>query len=221
MKRTILLALRLSVRFAVAAVRLRPRHAATGPCGAARPTATWSRTMKGIPDHLGRQDQEEREVDGGARLAELRQSRGGGRPGLRRHQQRTGAQSQGARRPRRADVLPRIGRQVSLAAHQRQAGRGPRQRLAVSGRLLLAAGGRRPPLLRHQPLRAGLPGYARRRQRRRQGHLEVRHDGGGRLAAAQHVELVAGLLRRSDLRQHLQRPGREPRAHSVAARARR
>ena len=46
-----------------------------------------------------------------------------------------------------------------------------------------------------------------RRQRRRQGHLEVRHDGGGRLAAAQHVQLVAGLLRRSDLRQHLQRPG--------------
>ena len=38
-------------------------------------------------------------------------------------------------------------------------------------------------------------------------------------SAAQHVELVAGVLRRSDLRQHLQRAGREPRAHPVAARA--
>ena len=68
-------------------------------------------------------------------------------------------------------------------------------------------GGRRSPLLRHQSLRAGLPGYARRRQRRREGDLEVRHDGGGRLAAAQHVQLVAGFLRRPDLRQHRQRPG--------------
>ena len=39
--------------------------------------------------------------------------------------------------------------------------------------------------------------------------------------AAQHGQLVAGHLRRSDLRQHLQRPGREPRQHPVAARRRR
>ena len=41
----------------------------------------------------------------------------------------------------------------------------------------------------------------------REGHLEVRHDRGGRLVAAQHVELLAGFLRRSGLRRHRQRPG--------------
>ena len=38
--------------------------------------------------------------------------------------------------------------------------------------------------------------------------------------AAQHVELLAGLVGRPALRQHHQRPGREPREHPLAARAR-
>ena len=49
--------------------------------------------------------------------------------------------------------------------------------------------------------------------------LGVRHDGGGRRLSAQPVELVAGRLGRPDLRQHVERPGREPRQHPVAARA--
>ena len=108
---------------------------------------------------------------------------------------------------------------------------GPRQRLAVPGRLLVAARRGQPPLLRQQPRRGLVPRHQRlpRRQERRPGHrreadrparrrrhLVVRHDGGGRLLPAQHVELVAGHLRRSDLRQHLERPGREPRPHPVA-----
>ena len=36
------------------------------------------------------------------------------------------------------------------------------------------------------------------------------------VVSAQHVELVAGRLRRPDLRQHVERPGREPRQHPVA-----
>src|SRR5881396_2806157 len=64
-----------------------------------------------------------------------------------------------------------------------------------------------------------VPGCERRWQGRRESHLEVRHDGGSRLFAAQHVELFAGLLRRSHLRQHLQRAGRKPRPHTVAARS--
>ena len=87
-------------------------------------------------------------------------------------------------------------------------------------------------LLRQQPRRGLVPRHQRlpRRQerrpvtdekltgRRRRRDLDVRHDGGGRLVPAQHVELVAGHLRRSDLRQHVERPGREPRPHPVAAR---
>jgi len=47
-------------------------------------------------------------------------------------------------------------------------------------------------------------GYARRREAR-EDQLEVRHDGRGRVAAAQHVEFVAGELWRPDLRQHVER----------------
>ena len=84
---------------------------------------------------------------------------------------------------------------------------GRAQRLALPGRVLLAAGGRRPAVLRHQPLRSRVPRYARRRQRRAEGDLEVRHDGRSRIVAAQHVEFVAGFLRRPDFREHGQRAG--------------
>ena len=62
-------------------------------------------------------------------------------------------------------------------------------------------------VLRDQPLRSDVPGHARRRQRRAEGHLEVRHDRGSRVVAAQHVELVAGFLRQPVVRGHRQRPG--------------
>ena len=114
---------------------------------------------------------------------------------------------------------------------------GPRQRLAVPGRRLARRSSRATQLyyvsnrgvvwcLDINGFRDGkndgpvtdekLTGPVRRRR-----HLVVRHDGGGRLLSAQHVELVAGHLRRSGLRQHVERPGREPRPHPVAARRRR
>ena len=66
------------------------------------------------------------------------------------------------------------------------------------------------------------PGHRREADRpeRRRRHLVVRHDGGGRVVPAQHVELVAGHLGRPGVRQHVERAGREPRAHSLAEGAR-
>ena len=51
-------------------------------------------SMKGLPTTLGRQDEEEREVGGRARLAGLRQSGRRERRGARRHQQRGDARSE-------------------------------------------------------------------------------------------------------------------------------
>ena len=51
---------------------------------------------------------------------------------------------------------------------------------------------------------------------RRRRHLALRHDGRARRDAAQHGELVAGDVREPDLRQHVERPGREPRQRAVA-----
>ena len=109
---------------------------------------------------------------------------------------------------------------------------GPRQRLAVPGRVLLAARRERDRLLRVQPRRSGggrHPGLPRQRRERRpvQGreadardrrrhHLAIRHDGRARRVPAQHGELVAGHAREPDLRQHVERPGREPRQRAVA-----
>ena len=74
-----------------------------------------------------------------------------------------------------------------------------------------------------------IKGFTRRRERRsdhgreadraegRRRDLVVRHDGRGRHLSAQPGQLVAGHLGRPDLRQHVQRPGREPRQHPVAA----
>ena len=54
---------------------------------------------------------------------------------------------------------------------------------------------------------------------RRRRHLVVRHDGTGRLVSAQPVELVAGHVGRTAVRQHFERTGRKPRQRSVAARS--
>ena len=48
-------------------------------------------------------------------------------------------------------------------------------------------------------------------------HLEVRHDGGTRRLPPQHVEREPGRLRKPALRQHLERPRRDPRQHPLAA----
>src|SRR5262249_30999679 len=106
-----------------------------------------------------------------------------------------------------------------MAAYQREAPGGPCQRLAISGCLLVTFGRGRSAVLCAQPLRTGVSRYARRWRWRAESDLEVRHDGGGRIAASQYVELVAGVLRRSALCQHLERAGREPCAHSVTASA--
>ena len=63
-------------------------------------------------------------------------------------------------------------------------------------------------------------GREAQRPRERGRHLAVRHDGGGRRLPAQHGELLPRFLRRPHLRQHVERPGREPRPHPLAARAR-
>ena len=59
------------------------------------------------------------------------------------------------------------------------------------------------------------------RSERRRRDLVVRHDGGGGRVPAQPGELVARHLGRSAVREHVERPGREPCEHSLAARSRR
>ena len=148
-----------------------------------------------------------------------------------RHQQRSDARSETARRSRRADGVQRGDRRVHVAGDVREAVVGPRQRLAVPGHRQLADGAARRGLLHVQPRhdhRRRPQGLSRRRERRSvQGreadrqdrhrhHLDVRHDGRGRLVPAQPRELLAGDRRRPAVLQHRQRPGRKPRQHSVA-----
>ncbi len=148
------------------------------------------------------------------------------------HQQRAAARSETGRRPRRADGLPRVERRVPLAADAREARGRTRQRLAVSGRRLVAARRGRTAVLREQSRRRLLSRHQRvpRQRERRPVHgrdaqgavrcrrdLELRHARRGRLVSAQPVELVTGRLRRSHLPEHVERPGREPRPHPVAA----
>ena len=122
-----------------------------------------------------------------------------------------------------------------VAADARQARVGTRQRLAVPGRRLVAAGRGRAALLREQPRGARSVSTSR-------GFRDNENDGPfkdekltGQLDAdviwaldmmeevgtyphnlANSSPVVHG---RPDLRQHLERPGREPRQHPVAARA--
>ena len=103
-------------------------------------------------------------------------------------------------------------RPVPVAVGPRQARGRPRERLAVPGRLLVAADRERHGLLRVEPRRAdgGGPRRLPRRHQRRPGqgregdsrdrrrrHLALRHDGGARRPPAQHGELVAGLCTRT------------------------
>ena len=125
--------------------------------------------MKGLPTRVGRQDQEEREVGRRPRLAELRQRRRRRRHRLRRHQQRRACAIRS--RPGDRGVLmafKRGHRRVPLAAHAREAHLGPRQRLAVPGRRLVAARRGQQALLRQQPRRRVVRRHqgVQRRQRR-------------------------------------------------------
>ncbi len=189
---------------------------------------------EGAADRLGREDEEEHQVGRRPRIAELRQPGRRGRHGVRRHEQRSAARSEAARRSRRADGVPRNRRRVPVAAHAREARGRTRQRLAVSGRGLFPARRRQDALLREQSRRAvcrrhrRVPRQGKRRSRhrreadrheRRRRHLGVRHDGRGRHLSAQPGQLVAGHVGRPDFRQHVERPGRKPREHPVAARA--
>ena len=127
---------------------------------------------EGVADQLGREGEEERQVGRRAGLADLRQSGRRQRRRARRHQQRGDEGSGGQGRQGDPDGLPRIGRPVPVAGGPRQAGRRPRQRLAVPGRVLLAARRERDRLLRVQPRRSrggrhpGLPGQRGERRSR-------------------------------------------------------
>ena len=110
---------------------------------------------EGPADDLGRQDEEERQVGGRARLADLRQ------PGRRRrHTCFVGTNNEAMKDPEHQgrqghpDGVPRVGRPVPVAGGARQARGRPRQRLAVPGHLLVAAGRERHRLLRVEPRRA-------------------------------------------------------------------
>ena len=149
----------------------------------------------------------------------------------RRHQQRSDEGSGRQGRQGHPDGVPRVRRPVPVAGRPRQADRRPRQRLAVPGHLLVAARRKRHRLLRLQPRRShggrhrrlprqgrttAVQGREAAARDRRRHHLALRHDGRARRLPAQHGELVAGRLRKPDLRQHVERPGREPRERAVA-----
>ena len=123
-------------------------------------------------DHLGREDRSQRPMGGAARFADLRQSGRRRRGCARRHQQRAGARPQAGGRPRRADGVPRVGRRVPLAGDPREALVRACQRLALPGRVLVAARREWRGLLHVEPRRGDGRGSRRvsRRQQRRAGH---------------------------------------------------
>ena len=173
----------------------RPRRSGDWPMWGGTPDRNMVSSMKGLPARLGREDQEEREVGGRPRLAELRQPGGGRRHGLRRHQQRAGARPEAARRPRRADGVPRVHRRVPVAARARRSsnraapttGRSRawrRRRWSIGDRLYYVSNRGVLFCLDIQGFRDNendgakdekLTGHDRRRR-----GLGVRHDGGGR-----------------------------------------
>ena len=160
----------------------------------------------------------------------VRQSGRRRRQGLRRHQQlrRLAEPLPVERRPRLPARVRPQGRQVSLAAFEREAAHRPRPRLAAAGHLLRPAGRRRAALVRHQPRRSplhrhrGLPRRRERRplqrrksheRRRSRRHLGLRHDEGDGHLAAQHVQLLGHGRRRLALRQHFERRRRRAQQH--------
>ena len=174
----------------------------------------------GPPGVLGRQDRDEHQVEGADRLDLEREPRRGRRQDLPRHEQRQPQEPRAQGRQGRPHVLPRVRRPVPVAGRDRQAGIRCGERLARSGRLLVAGGRREAGVLRQQPRRAGLPGHGRVRGRherrpvpgrspqradRCRRRLEARHEEGAGRIPALHGELVAAGLRGSRLRRDLQR----------------
>ena len=192
------------------------------------------REPRPTPFRMGREQRPQRALGGGARFADLREPGGGGRPDLRRHQQRGSLRPGGRGRQGNPPRLRRRDGRVPLANGFGQARLRPGERLAVPGDLLVAARGGGPPLLRDEPGRTAgprCPWHGRRQRRtgdrrsapvpdRRRRHLAARHDGGARLLPPQHVELEPGRPREPHLREHLERPRREPREPSFAVRPR-
>ena len=163
---------------------------------------------EGPAGHLGRQDQEEREVGGRARLAELRQPGRRRRHGLRRHQQRALRDpKQGGDRGVLMAFRESDGEFLWQHTHEKlAAGRvndWPFQGVArsplVEGDRLYYVSNRGDADLRSTPrasatTRTTVPFTDEkldRPDRRRRG-LDVRHDGGGRRLSAQPRQLVAG-----------------------------
>ena len=177
---------------AVALRASRRRAAATGRCGAARPDRNMVSAMKGLP--LDWDVKTKKNVKWVADLG----SQSYGNPVVAGGMVFVGTNNELARDPKQPGdrgVLMAFreatGEFLWQHAHA-EARIGPRQRLAVPGRGVVAAGDRRPPLLRQQPRRGVLPrhpGLPRQRERRREGReadrhdrrrrgLGVRHDGG-------------------------------------------
>ena len=191
--------------------------------------------MKGLPAELGRQDQEEREVGGRPRLPELRQPGRRRRDGVRRHQQRARARQEPGRRPRRADGLPRVQRRVPVAA---DAPRSWRRAAPTTGRSrawrarrwsrarssTTSATGRVLICLDIQGFRDNEnDGPFKDEKLTGQFDADViwTFDMMEEVGAYPHnlANSSPVIVRQPDLRQHLERTGREPRQHPLAARA--
>ena len=163
-------------------------------------------------------------------LAGLRRPVGGGRQGLRGHEQRRAPRPGAAERPGRRHGVRRGDRRLPLADDPREAHLRPGQRLAPAGRLLDALRRGQPPLLHLQPGHPRLPrhrgdeGRQRRARDRREGEgadrrgrgVGVRHDGGARRLPAQPRGELPARGGRDPLRHHRERRRRGPRQHPRA-----
>ena len=185
------------------------------------------------PGVLGCEDRDEHQVEGADRLDLERKPRRGRRQDLPRHEQRQPQEPRAQGRQGRPHVLPRVRRPVPVAGRDRQAGSRCGERLARSGRQLVAGGRREAGVLRQQPRGARLPGHGGFRGRherrpvpgrsppgadRRRRRLEARHEEGAGCLPALHGELVAAGLRGSRLRPDLQRTRQQWRERPCAER---
>ncbi len=165
-------------------------------------------SMKGLPTDVGRQDRQEREVGRRARLAVVRQSHGRQRRRDDRHQQRGWPAIRSSRGDRGVVMAFReaTGEFLWQATFEKlSSGRAndwPYQGIASSP--LIIDGIAYFTSNRGQIIAADVEGLPRQRERRPlQGreadrqerprhHLDVRHDGRGRIVPAQPLQLLAG-----------------------------
>ena len=219
---------------AVTALASSPSGSGDWPMWGGTPDRNMVTQDEGAPDRVGRQDQEEREVGGvhSVRRAMATRSSPAGLVFL-------GTNNEAMRDPKqpgrswRADGVSRVRRRVHVAADPSEARIGAGQRLAVPGRRLVTA--RRGRRISTTSAIAAWSGAStstasattRTTVRSRTRSSPDRKDADaiwtfdmmeevGTLSA-QPGQLIAGHLGRPDLREHVERPGRKPRQHPVAA----